>query len=122
MPSRLVPVLAQPLEGRVGLLGVEILGDDRLDGLLVDGLRAGRIELLVFWILVVAEYEDDLPRLSGRQVELDLMRADGRPAVRDGVGKLAGLNGGGLVPAAVAAQEGLALRVEAGARRRKQAK
>jgi hypothetical protein len=37
---------------------------------------------------VVAEHEDDLPRLAGGQFELDLMSADGRPAVRDGVGEL----------------------------------
>jgi hypothetical protein len=86
-----------------------------LTSLLVDGLRAGRIELLGDGILVVAEHEDDLPRLAGGQVELHLMRADGRPAVGDGVGELAGFHGGGLVPAAIAAQEGLALRVEAGA-------
>ena len=43
------------------------------------------------------------------------MRADGRPAVRDGVGELAGFNGGGLVPAAIAAEKCLALRVEPGA-------
>ena len=110
-----VPVLAQLLEGRVGLLGVEILGDGRLDGLLVDGLRAGRIELFGDGILVVAEDEDDLAGLAGRQFELDLMRADRRPAMGDGVGELAGFDGGGLVPAAVTAQEGLALGVEAAA-------
>ena len=107
------PVLAQPFKGRIRLRGVQVLGDDRLDRLFVDDLGVRRIELLVGRIFVVAEHEDDLPRLSGGQVELHLMGADGRPAVGNGVGELAGFHGGGRIPAAIAAQEGLALRVEA---------
>jgi hypothetical protein len=106
------PVLAQALEGRVSLFGVEIFGDDRLDRGLVDGLRAGRVEFLIDGILVVAEHEDDLAGLAGLQFELDLVGADGRPAVSDGVGELTGFDGGRLVPAAIAAQEGFALGVE----------
>ncbi len=65
-------------------------------------------------ILLVAEDEDDLPRFSGGQIELDLMRADGRPAMSDGVGQLPGGNGSGLVPAAVGAKKRIACRVETG--------
>ncbi len=65
---------------------------------------------------MVAEQEDDLLRLAGLKVQLDLMRADGRPAVGDGVSKLAGCNGGRRIPSAITAQEGLALRIEAGQR------
>ena len=66
---------------------------------------------------MITKYEDDLPRLSGGEVELDLMRADGRPAVRDGVGQLTGFDGCGHVPAAIATEKRLALCVKASAGR-----
>ena len=50
------------------------------------------------------------------------MRADGRPAVSDGVGQLARFDRGRLVPAAIAAKKRLALRVECRAGFAEQAK
>ena len=107
-----VPVLAQPLECRVGVAGIEIFGDDRLDQYFVDGLRVGGIELLVNRVLMVAQQEDDLLCLTGLQLQLHLVRPHRRPPMRNRVGQLTGFHGCRLVPAAVAAQERLALRVE----------
>ena len=75
--------------------------------------RAGRVELVLRRVFVVAQHEDDLGRLAGLQAEPDVVRADGRPAVGDGVGRLAALDDHRVVPAAVGAEEGLALGVEA---------
>jgi hypothetical protein len=122
MPRTLFPVLAQTLEGHVGGLAVEVPGDHRLDKALVDGLRAGRIELPVPGVLVITKHEDDLLRLAGLEVEPDLMRADGRPAMGDGVGQLTGFDGCGLVPAAVGTKKRLALCVKASGPGREQAK
>ena len=53
-------------------------------------------------------------RLAGLQGQLDVVRADRRPAVRDRVERLAALHRRRAVPAAVGAQERVALGVEAG--------
>ena len=110
--EKFVPVRAKAIEGRVGLPNPEIPRDHRLCQLLVDGLRTGGIELLVLRVFLVAENEDDLPRFSCGQVELYLMRADGRPSMRNRVGQLAGGDGRGVIPAAVRAEKGVARRVE----------
>ena len=60
--EQFVPVRAQALEGGVNVGGLQILRDDRLHCLLVDGLRIRRIELLRDRILVIAKHEDDLLR------------------------------------------------------------
>ena len=61
---------------------------------------------------MIAKNEDDLLRFAGLEVEPDLVRADGRPAMGDGIGQLTGFHGCGLVPAAVCAEKRLALGVK----------
>ena len=109
--EKLVPVRAQAIESRIGLSRPEIPCDHRLRQLLVDGLRTGRIELLVLRVFLVPENEDDLPRLSGSEIELYLMSADWRPSVRDRVRQLPGGHGRGIVPAAVRAKKSVARRI-----------
>ena len=113
-----VPVSAQFVERRIRVGWIQVLRDDRLYRLLVDRLRAGRVELLIARILVIAQQEDDLLRLPGLQRELDLMRADGRPPVRDGVRRRAAFHRERLIPAAIRSEEGFALRVEPGGLKR----
>ena len=70
-----------------------------------------------FWstgIFVIAEDKDDFLRFAGFQVHLDVVRAVRRPAVRDRVEGFAPLHRRRVVPAAVGAEERVALRVEAG--------
>ena len=112
--EQVVPVIPQFLEGGGDVLAVEIFGDDRLDGFLVDGLRIRRVEFFVHRVFVVAEDENDFLRLAGLQIHFDVMRAVRRPAVRDGVERLAALHRRRVVPTAVSAEERVALRVEAG--------
>ena len=87
-----------------------------LDGPLVDRLRAGRVELGVRRVFVIPQQEDDLPALAGLERQLDVVRADRLPAVRDRVERRAARHGRGVVPAAVRPQERVALRIEAGQR------
>ena len=77
-------------------------------------LRPRRVELLVRRVLVVAEDENDLLGLAGLEAQLDVVRADRRPAVGDRVERLAALDRRRVVPTAVGAQERVALGVEAG--------
>ena len=79
--------------------------------------RPGRVELRVGRVLCVAEHEDDLAGLAGLELELDVVRAARRPAVGDRVAGAAVLDDDRPVPAAVRAEERVALRVEAGERR-----
>ena len=66
-------------------------------------------------VFVIAQQEDDLPGLAGLEGQLDVVRADRRPAVRDRSWTTRrARHGRGLVPAAVRPQERVALRVEAG--------
>ncbi len=76
----------------------------------------GGIELLPVRVLVVAQQEDDLAGLAGLKLDLDVVRADGRPAVGHRVERLAALDGRRPVPAAVWSQERVALRIKAGQR------
>ena len=107
-----VPILAQPLEGRIGLLAVQVLRDHRLHPPLVDRLGARRIELLVHRILVVAQHKHHLPRLTRFQFQLYLVRPHRRPPMRNRVGQFTGFHGCRLVPAAVPAQKRFPLRVK----------
>jgi hypothetical protein len=109
-----IPVAAQAREGLVGLAGLEALRDRRLYQTFIDGLRAGRVELLVLGILVVTEEEDDLTGFARLELDVDLMGADGRPAVSDGARKLADLDGGRPVPSAIGTEEGVATGLKSG--------
>jgi hypothetical protein len=108
-----VPVDLERLKGRLHLGRVQIPGDDGTDRPLVDPLRIGRVKLLPRRILVVAQEEDHLPTLPRRQVETDMVGADGGPAVGDGVEGLAPFHRQRAVPAPVRPQEGIPLRVKA---------
>ena len=107
-----IPIRPQRIEGGVHVGLVEILGDDRLDRTLVDRLRVRRIELFVGRIFVVSQHKDDLACLARLERHLDVMRSDGLPAVRDRVERFAALDCGGVIPAAIRAEERFALRVE----------
>ncbi len=75
-----VPIFPQRLEGRGDVFAVEIFGDDRLDGFLVDRLRIGRVELFVHRVLVVAQNENDLLGFARLEVHFDVVRADAGPS------------------------------------------
>jgi hypothetical protein len=112
--QHLRPVVAQVCERLLHGGRLQVAGDDRLDPLLVDRLRVGRIELVVLGVLLVAEQDDHFLRLAGRKVQLDVMGAHRLPPVGDRIGGLAGLHHDRPVPAAVGAEEAVALGVEAG--------
>ena len=71
--EQLRPVVAQLLVGTLDLVGAQIALDHRLDRLLVDGLRARRIELGLVRVLPVAEHEDDLLRFAWGERQLDVV-------------------------------------------------
>ncbi len=99
------PGVAQGAERLLDLVGLEVALDDRPDALLVDRLRAGRVELVVLRVLLVAEQDDDLAGLAGREIELDVVRAHRLPAVGDRISCLALLHDDRPVPASVRAEE-----------------
>ena len=63
--------------------------------------------------LDVAEDEHERPAFAGRELDLELVRGDGRPAVGDGVAGLAGKDRARGVVSGVRAEERLAVGVEA---------
>ena len=106
-----VPVVLQLCEGHIDLLG----GVELLDGgvclLLVDDLRGG--ELLVLFILHVAEQEDEVFRLAWLQRHLDIVGGNGAPAVCVAVAGTALHDGIGVAELVVETHEGLTVGVEA---------
>jgi hypothetical protein len=108
------PVVAEQAEGALDLLRPQVLLDQGTHPLLVDRLRAGRIELGVGRVLPVPENEDDLTRLARTQLELDVMRADRGPSVRDRVSRPTPFDDLRPIPSSRGAEEGLSLRIEAG--------
>ncbi len=82
-----VPILAKLAKGLVYLLrGVEAL-DKGVCLFLVDYLRGG--ELLVLFVLDIAEQEHEILLLAGLQRHLDVVRGDGAPSVGVAVARLA---------------------------------
>ena len=104
------------IESALHLVRLQIALDGRLDARLGDGLRAWRVELGVGGVLPVTEREDDLARLTRLDLEAHVVRADGLPAVGDGVGGHPALDDIRPFPASIWAQEGIALGIEAGQR------
>ena len=62
---------------------------------------------------MVAKNKDHLARLSGVQAKGDVVRTNRLPAVGDGISGLTVFNRQGRIPAAIGAEEGFALGVEA---------
>ena len=110
------PVGPQRFERGVDVDRLQVSGDDRLDRALVDRLRAGRIELVVARVLVIAEDEDDRALLARLERQAHLMRAHRLPAVSDRVRQVAALDGQRFAPIAVRPEESVALGIEAGQR------
>ncbi len=103
--EQFIPVSAQAIEGGVNIGGLQILSDDRLHCLLVHGLGIRRIEFFRDWILVISEHEDDLLRLAGLEIELYMVRSDGRPTMSHGVRRFSAFDHGWFVPSAIGAYE-----------------
>ncbi len=112
--EKLVPALGEPGQAGLHRLGGEPGLDDRSRPLLVEDLASRRVELLLHWVLGVAEHEDDLALLMGAKLQAHVVRAVRGPAVRDRAARLALLHRQRTVPAAVRAEEGVAVGVEAG--------
>src|SRR5688572_15873253 len=105
-------MLLEPAEGIIDLVRSQVPLDHGSHPKLVDGPRAGWVELRVGGVLSVSEDEDDLAGLAGSDRQLDVVRPDRRPPVRDRVSRPTVLHDHRTVPAAVGAEEGVALRIE----------
>jgi len=102
---------AQLVPGSLDCPRVKKLLEQRRHALLIDPLRAGRVELLVSWVFHVAQYKYDGLGLSGLKSQLDMVRTHGRPAVRDGIGRHTAAHDEGCVPTAIGTQKYLTRRV-----------
>src|ERR1035437_7227970 len=112
--EQFLPINTKLFECTVGIRCNTILGENGFSRLLVDDLRNGRSELLLLWVLLIAENKDDLAAFTGFEREPDVVRADRSPAVGDGIKTVSAFDGGRIVPASIGAQEDIALRVAAG--------
>ena len=106
-----VPVFGQRFERRVelrfGLKGVQQF----LRGGLV--YHVGGDKLLILRVLAVAQQENEAPALAGREGELKVVAAYGRPAAGHAVPAPVLKHRGGRIKAPVRAQEAVTVRVEA---------
>ena len=112
--QQVVPVGGQRLAGLVHLRVGGVAGHHGLGAGLVDDAGGG--ELFGHRVLDVAQPEEDGLRLSSFQREVEVVGADGSPAVGHAVGAVPCLDGFGFCRAAVHAAEGVAAGVEAGDR------
>jgi hypothetical protein len=112
--QQFIPVEAKPFEGRIGIRRSEIAGDRLFCPLLVDDQGIRWIEFLLARVFLVAENKKDLSGLAGIERNPDVVRANRRPAMRDRISRASALDGGGLVPAAIRAEKGVARGVEPG--------
>ena len=110
--QQVIPVGAQGIKGGVSLGRVQVAGDDRLDRALVDRLRARRVKLIVAGVFVVAQHEGQAAAFARFQRQLDMVGADGRPAVRDTVGGFTTFHHLGGLKATVRAQERFTLGIK----------
>ncbi len=93
---------------------LQVVGEARPHAALVHAARLRRIELLLAWILLVAEDEDNFLGSPCFQLQPDVMAADWRPAVSDCICCPACLHDLRVIPTSIGAEERFALRIEAG--------
>jgi len=86
LAQKLFPIRFEAVERLFHFGGVQVFCDHRFDRAFVDGLAAGRVKFLVYRVFLIAQHKDHRSGFTGGQVHLDVMRADGLPAVRDGIG------------------------------------
>jgi hypothetical protein len=108
--QQVAPHRAQLGEGGVDGARLAVLVDDGLAHLLVHHVQ--RVVLGLLALLDVRQDEREGLFLPGRQVQIDLVRADGVPAKGLAVRALAGKGNLGVVQALVDAHEGVAAGVE----------
>ena len=109
--QKIVPIGLERLERLVDLLR-RIKGlENRLRGLLVDHTLL--LPLLLLRNFDVPEREDEVLRFAGLERQVHVVRGDRTPAVRDGIGTLAGRHDLRLIEAVVQSEERLAVRVKA---------